>query len=643
MKKCFYVLLISSLLLSTSNAQNTPEDLPQLPSISGISELMNSFEQIQKLNLQNHVSKDGIDELIIGDDNPDETLTITGNYLLVGNLTIINNGKVILDHANFQIDGDINVFGTGSLQATGGNFDVIQQFTYEHKILIGESGLFSLDSVQFHSSEQSWSVTAIDSGLYKMTNSTVSNGFITAGFFGDASALIINDQLPGEFLCFGNNDIQFRNNDWLLFWLVLFDSSTVDVELPGDSLLTGWQFNENQPNVSGISYSVSIDSCTNVNWGLISQSGSDATFHNTNFRTNGIMFNDPDSIVVQNLVNNSHYTDNVIDVSDRNLHLINTDVQTWNFYPFEQSKVTVRNSIFGELITSDSAFAMIDNSVCDGSGGHLEASSHSTLLVLRSIINSQVLCRDFAILAGINSAFMGTEIVSNDFSVIAMLNTQFITTPVPNQSSVIFNEQLPSVDGFAGSLVGIQGTAQLFSGPESTVQFNGYKVFFSPNPAQPEWMETDGLHNQQVLDDTLAVWNAENLPVGNYPLALSVYHTLGDSISVMSSARLEVNTAVDNEKNIVKQFKLEQNYPNPFNPSTVIRYEIPDQVRSESNLVTLKVYDLLGKEVAALVNEEKPAGYYKVKFDGSDLASGMYIYRLTAGKFSSVRKMLLLK
>jgi len=87
-----------------------------------------------------------------------------------------------------------------------------------------------------------------------------------------------------------------------------------------------------------------------------------------------------------------------------------------------------------------------------------------------------------------------------------------------------------------------------------------------------------------------------------------------------------------------KEFKLEQNYPNPFNPTTSIQYQI-----SSISAVTLKVYDILGSEVAALVNEEQQPGYYEVHFSGSSLASGMYVYRLQAGEYISTKKMMLLK
>ncbi len=99
-----------------------------------------------------------------------------------------------------------------------------------------------------------------------------------------------------------------------------------------------------------------------------------------------------------------------------------------------------------------------------------------------------------------------------------------------------------------------------------------------------------------------------------------------------------VIVGVDDDGNVVNNFNLEQNYPNPFNPSTQIKYTLAEQ----SN-VTLKVYDVLGNEVANLVNKNQNAGSYNVNFDASGLASGLYIYKLSAGNFTSSKKMLLLK
>ncbi len=85
-------------------------------------------------------------------------------------------------------------------------------------------------------------------------------------------------------------------------------------------------------------------------------------------------------------------------------------------------------------------------------------------------------------------------------------------------------------------------------------------------------------------------------------------------------------------------FILSQNYPNPFNPTTTINYAIP-----KSSFVTIKVYDLLGNEVAALVSGMKASGNYKVEFNASKLSSGVYFYRIQAGSFVKTKKLILLK
>ena len=98
------------------------------------------------------------------------------------------------------------------------------------------------------------------------------------------------------------------------------------------------------------------------------------------------------------------------------------------------------------------------------------------------------------------------------------------------------------------------------------------------------------------------------------------------------------NTEVENVTELPTEFSLLQNYPNPFNPSTNLEFGI-----SNLEFVSLKIYDVTGKEVMTLVNETKPAGRYMVKFDGSNLGSGVYFYKITAGNFSDVKRMFLIK
>ncbi len=97
-------------------------------------------------------------------------------------------------------------------------------------------------------------------------------------------------------------------------------------------------------------------------------------------------------------------------------------------------------------------------------------------------------------------------------------------------------------------------------------------------------------------------------------------------------------TKIENSKPFPTKFSLKQNYPNPFNPLTTIQYSIPQRTN-----VSLKVYDLLGNEVAELVNEKQAAGNYTIQFNGTNLASGTYFYRFVTDQFVSVKRMILMK
>ena len=108
-----------------------------------------------------------------------------------------------------------------------------------------------------------------------------------------------------------------------------------------------------------------------------------------------------------------------------------------------------------------------------------------------------------------------------------------------------------------------------------------------------------------------------------------------------------INVETHRKVSLPTQFALQQNYPNPFNPTTVIEYTIPNvetlRATSQMQNVTLKVFDILGNEVASLVNEQKSAGRYEVNFDASNLPTGMYIYKIQAGSFIQAHKMMLIK
>lgn len=120
-----------------------------------------------------------------------------------------------------------------------------------------------------------------------------------------------------------------------------------------------------------------------------------------------------------------------------------------------------------------------------------------------------------------------------------------------------------------------------------------------------------------------------------------------DHLPIFADFVFENITSVSDGEIIAEDFRLYQNYPNPFNPSTKIKFSVPAvkdaNLAASSTNVTLTVYDLLGRKVATLLNERKSAGTYEVEFNADDLPTGIYFYKLSAGKFRVTKKMILLK
>ncbi len=129
---------------------------------------------------------------------------------------------------------------------------------------------------------------------------------------------------------------------------------------------------------------------------------------------------------------------------------------------------------------------------------------------------------------------------------------------------------------------------------------------------------------------------------------LSGYYTISEGAHPHLYFYPRLVTSVEHGNNLPDKIKLYQNYPNPFNPTTLIKYSIPKlemlHVNSQQKeIVKLKIYDILGREVAALVNEKQKPGTYEVQFNAENIASGLYLYKLSSGEYNLTRKMLLIR
>jgi hypothetical protein len=199
-------------------------------------------------------------------------------------------------------------------------------------------------------------------------------------------------------------------------------------------------------------------------------------------------------------------------------------------------------------------------------------------------------------------------------------------------------------------------TENVYVGNDSVTYFAGYLSYsinggetwsdpdkFTPESPLLDWKYISGLTILPLIEvsdefqykavDIHFVMQSDSLEENPNPFFLSsqYYHASAEPFIYDIWPSVEDDILIFN-------FELEQNYPNPFNPITSIEYVVPG-----NEFISLKVYDVLGKEIAVLVNEEKPAGSYQVNFDANGIPSGVYFYKLKSGEFSKTKKMILMK
>ncbi|MCU0343651.1 MAG: T9SS type A sorting domain-containing protein [Ignavibacterium sp.] len=185
------------------------------------------------------------------------------------------------------------------------------------------------------------------------------------------------------------------------------------------------------------------------------------------------------------------------------------------------------------------------------------------------------------------------------------------------------------------------------------VELVSFSSSISGNKVSLNWITATELNNhgfeiERSLDES--IWRIIGFDAGKGTTTENQYYSFVDDISDLLQNKVYYrlkqidfngNYRYSNVIEVVRiptEYNLAQNYPNPFNPSTIIKYSLSNQ-----ELVTLKIFDVLGKEVATLVSELKPAGDYEVNFNADQLVSGVYYYKLNAGDFVSTKKMILIK
>lgn len=276
---------------------------------------------------------------------------------------------------------------------------------------------------------------------------------------------------------------------------------------------------------------------------------------------------------------------------------------------------------------------------------HLKASSGSANELLRAkevdtlrYYTNQLPVNKFFILGGDFNIYSANEAAYQKLKAVTTNEGEFYD-PIPNMTGnwngvaayAFYHTQSPRVRSFGGGATGGMDDRFDMLLHSKAINTVGSKFYFSYSTTRYFTYGNDGNH----LNDSINKQPNTAAPVD----VVNGIHYASDHCPVIAKYVLTGSSAItSNGSEVPSNFGLKQNYPNPFNPITTIAFDIP-----VSSFVKLSVYDMNGKEVLSPVNETTPAGSYSVSIDASALPSGTYFYRLNAGNYTSIRKMILLK
>jgi hypothetical protein len=421
-----------------------------------------------------------------------------------------------------------------------------------------------------------------------------------------------------EFLLSDSCNASFSHNESLILWFYFPENVSATYSFPNGVWVDDMDFNQTVPGLEEISYSVSIDSCSNVNWGMFPMAGCDVTIVNSDMRTCGWIFRDGGESTVSEIYNEQFYASEIIESGDRQLYLINTRVRTWNFYTMNSSVLNVESCFFGEALSMDNGTINVVGGICDGSGGYF-GTNGANINAFASQIECQVVMEGKSSGAFINSElyFPWSEHVFAGHSLAVFANT------IRNQdfnvldTSILVDIAIDTLNmKFVNDLVEVRGNAQDFEGEDSPYFVSEYRLYYalSNSPEEKNLIQDEIMGG--VYQNVIAMWDTHEMQAGDYILYLQaiVNGDYDQPLEISQEIVLHDFSSVNDEQEI--EFSL---YPNPA--SEVLYVALPKGMESTD----VQILNVLGESI---MSQKVVASKGYLKFDIQSLSTGTYIVKI---------------
>ncbi|MGL4599881.1 MAG: T9SS type A sorting domain-containing protein, partial [Bacteroidia bacterium] len=491
---------------------------------------LNKGESPLNLRHSNSISTQALDTLVVGF-VPNDTVIITGNWTHTGPIFVLGNGVLIFDHANVIDTGDVYVFGSGQLLADSSSLFFPQAYFYERFMLVVQNGFVRINNSSFNYSGLSHSLTVAQNGRVEWNN-VHQNDWTTCGLGNQGSIQINGCNLSGEYILNDSSSSVFTHADSIILWHQLPETALINYSFPQGDTVYNYQFNNTISGVSGLNYDVTADSCHTVWWALMPVNGSDVTISNSDIRLIGAWFQDGDVANVYGIFNNSNYANYVTPLTDRNLHLINTSVETWSMYVFDSSMVTIDSCQLGEVGAQQRGLINGSDFILDGSGGYYWSTDSALVFGINSICYTT--CRSekssLFVLAYSWLPFLYPSAIGN--STLICVQNNLPLDPIPFDAGVAWMANMEQPDtASVNSIFPIVGSAWIDQGPlGNPVDFANYSLYYQFPSQSATWFPivVDSLN--EIRHASLGNWNTNGLQAGTYVLKQVLKNNYGDSV-----------------------------------------------------------------------------------------------------------------
>jgi hypothetical protein len=583
-------------------------------------QIIAKMEEAKKMNWDafqgTHEGVMSLDTLYVGSKAHD-TLRITGNYSHTGPIFVFNDGVLIIRNAHATNYGDVFVFGHGTLTADSSTLTFPQDYFYQRSLLVVQHGSATFNTCRFDYSGIQHNMVIGDSGSVVMNNIR-QRDWTTAGLSAHASLQIHGLNLGGEYILSDNCTATFSNIDTLLLWHQLPKTAIINFAFPQGDTVMKYAFNNSITGVKGINYSVEVDTCHTVWWAMMPVNGSDVTISNSNIRAIGTWFQHGDTVTVIGIKDNTFYANVVIPLADRNLHLLNTNVQTWNLYAFDSSKLSILNCTVGEVGTQQHALILSEQFLLDGSGGYFWCTDSSVIYATGVTIYTTARGEHNGIFVLSNSTLPFQTVSSIGNSLMVSIQNILPVDPIPYDHSAMWMEDIELASfAHADSLIPVKGSAWIDQGPQgSWMDFKNYGLYYQKQGASI-WKSIVIDSTVKIRHSILGVWNTTGLDTGTYRIRLLVKNTLADSIEDIKQVTLlpSTNSAVHEIKRDVA-IKI---FPNPA--SDYLYLSLPGNATNTEVII----YDIFGKQQVVLKGNVIPT-----RISIADIPPGIYTIEIKA-------------